>query len=71
MIMVILREFFFSRENTLEGCTGIHKLKFIFDINKYLGEMVIMNDLEWLILSYDVTYYEKFRKVMQQTGKES
>ncbi len=31
--------------------------------------MVIMNDLEWQILSYYVIYYEKFRKVMQQTEK--
>ncbi len=29
--------------------------------------MVIMNDLEWPMLSYYVIYYEKFRKIMQQT----
>ncbi len=28
--------------------------------------MVIMNDLEWLMLSYDVIYYEKVRIVMQR-----
>ncbi len=28
--------------------------------------MVIMNDLEWQMLSYYVIYYEKFRKVMQE-----
>ncbi len=33
--------------------------------------MVIMNDLEWPMLSYYVFYYETFRKVMQQTDKES
>ncbi len=33
----------------------------------YVGEMVFMNDLEWPILSYYVTYYKKFRKVMMQT----
>ncbi len=31
--------------------------------------MVIMNDLEWSMLSYYVISYEKFRKVMQQTEK--
>ncbi len=31
--------------------------------------MVIMNDLEWPMLSYFVIYYEKLRKVMQQTEK--
>ncbi len=29
-----------------------------------------MNDLEWPMLSYYVTYYEKFRKVMQRAEKE-
>ncbi len=33
-------------------------------------EIVIMNDLEWLMLSYYVVYYDKFRKIMQQTEKE-
>ncbi len=33
--------------------------------------MVIMNDLEWPMLSYYVSYYEKFRKVMQQTENEA
>ncbi len=35
--------------------------------------MVIMNVLEWPILSYYmyVIYYEKFRKVMQRTEKEA
>ncbi len=28
------------------------------------------DDLEWPMLSYYVIYYEKFRKVMQQTEKE-
>ncbi len=32
--------------------------------------MVIMNDLEWPMLSYYVVYYEKFRKVMQRIEKE-
>ncbi len=31
--------------------------------------MVIMNDLEWPMLSYYVIYYEKFRNVMQRTEK--
>ncbi len=30
-----------------------------------------MNDLEWQMLSQCVIYYEKFRKVMQQTEKEA
>ncbi len=29
--------------------------------------MVIMNDLEWLMLSYYVIFFQKFRKIMQQT----
>ncbi len=29
-----------------------------------------MNDLEWLMFSYYVIYYEKFKNVMQQTEKE-
>ncbi len=33
--------------------------------------MVIMNDLEWPLLSYYVIYYEKFKKVMQRTEKEA
>ncbi len=32
--------------------------------------MVIMNDLEWPMLSYYVIYYEQFRQVMQQIEKE-
>ncbi len=31
--------------------------------------MVIMNDLEWPMLSYYVIYYERFRKDMQRTEK--
>ncbi len=31
--------------------------------------MVIMNGLEWPMLSYYVIYYEKFKKVMQWTQK--
>ncbi len=31
--------------------------------------MVIMNDLEWPLLSYYVIYYEKFKNVMQWTKK--
>ncbi len=34
-----------------------------------MGEIVIMNDLEWPNLSYYAIYYERFRKVMQQTEK--
>ncbi len=33
--------------------------------------MVIMNDLEQLMLSYYVIYFEKFRKVMQQAEERS
>ncbi len=38
--------------------------KFFFSIykSKKVGEMVIMNDLEWPMLSYYVIHYEKFRK---------
>ncbi len=31
--------------------------------------MVIMNNLKWLMLSYDVIHYEKFIKVMQWREK--
>ncbi len=31
--------------------------------------MVIINDLEWPMLSYYVIYYEKFRKVTKRTEK--
>ncbi len=31
--------------------------------------MVIMNDLEWPMLSYYVTYYEKFKNVTQGIEK--
>ncbi len=33
--------------------------------------MAIMNDLEWPMLLYYMTYYEKFRNVMQKTEKEA
>ncbi len=33
--------------------------------------MLIMNDLEWPMLSYYVLYYEKFWKVFQWTEKEA
>ncbi len=33
--------------------------------------MVIMNDLEWPILSYYVIYYETLRKVVQRTENEA
>ncbi len=33
--------------------------------------MVILNDLEWPMLSYYVIYYEMFRKVVQWTEKEA
>ncbi len=33
--------------------------------------MVIMNDVEWSMLSYYVIYYEKLKKVMQRTEKEA
>ncbi len=36
-----------------------------------MGEMVIMNDLEWPMLSYYVIYYEKFKKVIQRIEKEA
>ncbi len=56
----------FSQENTPEGHTESHKSCFI---NKEVGEMVIMNDLKWSMLSYYVIYYEKLKKVMLRTEK--
>ncbi len=61
----------FPYENTPEGCTETYKSSFLFHINQQVGEMVIMNDLEWPMLSYYVIYYEKFKKVMQRTEKET
>ncbi len=56
----------FSQENTSEGHTETHRSSFF--PYKQVGEMVIMNDLEWPMLSYYVIQYEKFSKVMH--GKE-
>ncbi len=56
-------------ENTPEGHTEAHKSSFF--LYKQVGEMVIMNYLEWPMFSYYVIYYEKFRKVMKQTEKEA
>ncbi len=33
--------------------------------------MVIINDLEWPMLSYYGMYYEKFRKILQRIEKEA
>ncbi len=33
-----------------------------FHMNKLVGEMVIMNDLEWTILLYYVIYYKSSKK---------
>ncbi len=60
----------FSLENTPEGRTETHKSSF-FTYKQVFGEMVIMNDLEWPMLSYYVIYYETFKKVMQRTEKEA
>ncbi len=56
-------------KNTPEGCSETHKSSFLH-INKKVGEMVMTNDLKRPMLSYYVIYYEKFRKIMQQTEKE-
>ncbi len=60
----------FSHENTPEGCTETNKNSF-FPYKQVSGEMVIINDLEWQMLSYYVNYYERFRNVMQQIEKEA
>ncbi len=65
----VIREEFFTQENTLEGHTETHKSYFF--AYKQVGDIVIMNYLEWPMLSYYVSYYEKFRKVMQWTEKEA
>ncbi len=64
-----LRGVFFSIKYSRRECRDPQK--FIFShINKIkVGEMVIMNDLDWPMLSYYVIKYEKFRKVMQRTEK--
>ncbi len=54
-------------ENTPEGHKGTHKCSFF--TYKQVEKMVIMNYLEWPMLSYYVIYYEKFRKIMQWTEK--
>ncbi len=56
-------EVVFSQENTPET----HKNS-LFPYKQVSGrEMVIMNNLEWPMLSYYVIQYENFRNVMQQT----
>ncbi len=40
-----------------------------WSVRVFSREMVIMNDLEWRMLTYYVIYYEKFRNVMQRTEK--
>ncbi len=36
-----------------------------------MGEIVIMNDLEWPMLSHYVIYYEHLMKIMHRTEKEA
>ncbi len=44
----------------------------LFHKKKQVGEIMIMNDIEWSMLSYYVIYYENFKKkVMQRTEKEA
>ncbi len=43
----------FSQENAPEGCTETCKSS-LFPYKQVMGEMVIMNDLEWPMLSYYV-----------------
>ncbi len=59
-----------SPEHTPAGHTETHKRSFSH-INKYVGEMVIMDDLECHILSHYVIYFEQFRKVIQLREKEA
>ncbi len=68
----------FSRENTPEGCTETHKSSlFPYKQRCYLwyNQASERNgDHEWLRMtnaSYYVIYYEKFRKIMQQTEQEA
>ncbi len=42
-----------------------------FHMNRSVGDIVIINDLKWPMLSYYVIYYTKFRKVTQPTEKEA
>ncbi len=60
----------FFRETTPDGHTETPKSSF-FPYTQKVGEMVIMNDLGWPMLSHYVTYYETFSKLMQQTEKEA
>ncbi len=54
---------FFYHEILQKATQEPTKVSF-FHINKKVGEMVILNDLEWPVLSYYVIYFEKFRTVM-------
>ncbi len=58
---------FISRKYS-KGRTGTHKTSF-FHINMEVGEMMIMNDLEWLMFHIMGFVCEKFRKSMQRTDK--
>ncbi len=63
--------FFFCYTKILQKVTdGPTKVLFFFPY-KQMGEMGIMNDLEWPMLLYYVIYYEKFRKIIQGTEKEA
>ncbi len=53
----------------LGGVFFSRKAVHFFHINKLVREMVIMNDLEWPMLSYYVILYETFRTVIQGTEK--
>ncbi len=66
----VIREEFFLPKFSRRLHRDLQKFIF-FHINKNVQEIVIMNDLEWQMLSYYVFYYEKFKKVMQRTEKEA
>ncbi len=67
--IVDLGEFFLAK--ILQKGTQVPTEVYFLCINKYMWEMVIMNDLEQTMLLYYVVYLEKFRKVMQRTEKEA
>ncbi len=66
-----IREEFVLAKILQKGAQGPTKVHFPhIQICTSKDKIVIMNDLEQSMLSYYVTYFEKFRKIIQQTEKE-
>ncbi len=61
----------FSQDITPEGHTDSHTSSFVFILTSRWEKIIIMNDLQWPMLSYNVIYYEKLRKVTKRIDKKA